>query len=379
LYDALPVVGTGQLPELGEHLPPEMLQNVRAYLATKQEVLPLVEKAAQIENCFYDVNLREGVSVLLPHLSELRQLARVLKLRSLEAAEDGQGAEAAHAASLIFRTGRGLRDEPILISLLVRIAIDSIAGDALTRVLSLTALPEEAITELDAALAAEEDLDHYARTMRTEAAFVVHAVGLLTSGGGSWDETASIIGQQGDSPVAMGLLAKFCRGMIKDGAVRCLEAISEVIQHSSQLPPHGALEQIGYVTAQLEHDLSNHCILLAPKYAFPETMVATLERPYQQHLRGIARLACARTALRIESYRNAEGQLPESLGALGADRLEGISPDPFSGDPVKYRKAEKGYLVYSVGLDGRDNGGHVDPDRQWSMDDGTDIVFRVVR
>lgn len=85
----------------------------------------------------------------------------------------------------------------------------------------------------------------------------------------------------------------------------------------------------------------------------------------------------ARTALAIDRYRLATGQLPEDLGSLVPDYLDQVPMDLFDGQPVRYRRAEPGYRVYSVGEDKQDNEGkdRSDVDRG----DPYDWPFIVVR
>ena len=45
------------------------------------------------------------------------------------------------------------------------------------------------------------------------------------------------------------------------------------------------------------------------------------------------------------------------LADLVPDYLSEVPQDPFSGKPLLYRRNAKGYVLYSVGLDGRDDGG----------------------
>ena len=58
--------------------------------------------------------------------------------------------------------------------------------------------------------------------------------------------------------------------------------------------------------------------------------------------------------------------------------MEAIPEDPFDGRPLRYKKLEKGYVVYSIGPDGVDDGGlekaPADPDA-----DPPDITFTVER
>jgi hypothetical protein len=88
----------------------------------------------------------------------------------------------------------------------------------------------------------------------------------------------------------------------------------------------------------------------------------------------IARLRCARVALAVERFRLKEGRLPDSLEQLKPAFLEAVPEDPFDGKPLRYKKLGKGYLVYSIGPDGADNGGVED-----KKEGRPDIVFKVER
>jgi len=82
-----------------------------------------------------------------------------------------------------------------------------------------------------------------------------------------------------------------------------------------------------------------------------------------------ATLRCCCASLAVERYRLANGALPDSLGDLVPKFLDAVPIDPFDGQPLRYRKLTKGYVVYSVGEDGKDDGG----------DEKKDITFTVER
>lgn len=64
--------------------------------------------------------------------------------------------------------------------------------------------------------------------------------------------------------------------------------------------------------------------------------------------------------LAIEAYRRATGELPESLSALAPRFLPAVPEDLMDpGQPIKYLRSDKGYIVYSVGSDGDDDNGVV--------------------
>jgi len=107
--------------------------------------------------------------------------------------------------------------------------------------------------------------------------------------------------------------------------------------------------------------------------------VPAIDRPYERLVTIVAILRTGRLALMVEDYRSQTGGLPPDPTTLDPAALESVGPDPFSGEPLGYRKLGKGYMVYSVGPDGQDNNGHDDPERPWAGEAGTDIVFRVLR
>jgi hypothetical protein len=86
----------------------------------------------------------------------------------------------------------------------------------------------------------------------------------------------------------------------------------------------------------------------------------------------------ALTALAIERFRLAhEGALPETLQQLVPTWLPKIPTDIFDGQPLRYRRLERGYVVYSVGPDRIDDGGKEKPKK--GPVKSFDVTFTVER
>jgi hypothetical protein len=67
-------------------------------------------------------------------------------------------------------------------------------------------------------------------------------------------------------------------------------------------------------------------------------------------------------AIALERCRLRRGQWPAALPELVPDFVSRVPFDPMSGQPLQYRlRTEGGYLLYSVGDDGRDDGGDPSP------------------
>jgi hypothetical protein len=80
-----------------------------------------------------------------------------------------------------------------------------------------------------------------------------------------------------------------------------------------------------------------------------------------------------RLAFALALYRAENGRYPAKLAALAPKYLAAVPSDLFSGKPLIYRPSEKGYLLYSVGPNGKDDGG------QGYADDppGDDLAVRM--
>jgi hypothetical protein len=64
------------------------------------------------------------------------------------------------------------------------------------------------------------------------------------------------------------------------------------------------------------------------------------------------------TALALREYRDDHGAYPATLSALVPVYLPVLPPDPFAvSGPLQYRLSGPGYALYSVGPDGKDDGG----------------------
>lgn len=75
-------------------------------------------------------------------------------------------------------------------------------------------------------------------------------------------------------------------------------------------------------------------------------------------------------------YKVAEGDFPESLDDLvSSGYLKGLPQDPYSDGPLIYRKAEDGFILYSVGANFKDDGGKRVKRYGWYAPKGGDIVF----
>jgi hypothetical protein len=80
-----------------------------------------------------------------------------------------------------------------------------------------------------------------------------------------------------------------------------------------------------------------------------------------------------RLAVALEAYHRANGEYPKGLSALVPKHIAAVPLDLFTGKSLIYKREGKGYILYSVGVNGEDDGGK-------GYDDdpaGDDLVIRM--
>jgi hypothetical protein len=97
------------------------------------------------------------------------------------------------------------------------------------------------------------------------------------------------------------------------------------------------------------------------------------ETCFEAEGRSQAREALEQVAFALAAYRADHHAFPASLNELPPKYLAHLPQDPFSAQPLHYQKQAAGFLLYSVGPNGVDDGGRTHD----SQPRGDDVVFRV--
>ena len=96
----------------------------------------------------------------------------------------------------------------------------------------------------------------------------------------------------------------------------------------------------------------------------------------QTFLRSHAVMRCAAAAVAAERYRLRHGRWPAGWDDLVRAGLLRAAPiDPYDGRPLRLKPVADGLIVYSIGVDGSDDGGNLS--RSSATPPGTDLGFRL--
>lgn len=298
------------------------------------------------------------IATLLTHLQDAREIAIFLRLNAVRQAQDGDADAALRTVRATINTARSLGDEPMIISLLVRVAIDAVAVSTLQRVVAQGEASDADLRDVQAALEQEAGEPLLTLAIRGERAFsdaVLRQTGnqevsLTKLAGGATGTSIPTLDRMG------GAAFKYSRAWTLRWLTRALEV--------SRRPAHEwfpELDELGRESVNLP--------LLA------RMLTPAVVKVAESVLRNQASFRCAAVAVAAERFRRANGRWPDCLDELvAAGLLREVPPDPYGGRPLRLARREGRLVIYSVGVDRQDNGGNIAKN---PSEKGADIGFRL--
>ncbi|MCK4284406.1 MAG: hypothetical protein KAX44_08825, partial [Candidatus Brocadiae bacterium] len=247
-----------------------------------------------------------------------------------ESADSKQSARSLLAG---LRLAPSLRDWPSVIGLLVSVATDAICLSALERCLEVC---EFSVDDLQAL---RRELDREDREFTP----VFALYGDRATGNCFFErELAGSSGQ----------VRRFIPGWPEALAFRYNERVGRVID-ICLLPVWQRLDRM----RALEGDTEPKGKIRRFLRVLDDAVVPRYTWLVRAKVRSHARLRAARAALAVEEWRLRHGTWPDSPEQLVPGLMEAFPEDAFSGGPIRYRKTANGVVLYSIGIDGEDNGG----------------------
>ncbi|MEM6551937.1 MAG: hypothetical protein AAF750_07395 [Planctomycetota bacterium] len=299
--------------------------------------------------------------VVLPQLGEARFLARSLRARSFQQLAAGNLDGAIKDLQSIQRLGRLIGAEPIVINRLVDVSIQALAFDVAEALLAWPGLTREHALAISDSIPEPLPFD-YARGVIMEGSRLValeHLIDLHAGVHPKWGPTdkalrLAIRSARFDINQALRRTTALYRDIVAIEPTSLVEAdrLTENInqQHGglAGLYPH-TFRQFGQ-----GRDLSEWAAdQVATWYAAGDA------NQFRTRLLANGSTARIRLAAALRLYRFDRGSYPQRLDALVPDYLAALPVDEYDGRPLTYKPGENGktYLLYSVGPNGKDDGG----------------------
>jgi len=308
-----------------------------------------------------DYGTERPSDMLLAYLSPLKQCSQVLELRAVAELEDNQTEKALADVKLMFRLIDSIRNDPILITHLVRYAMTSIAIQPIWEGLVMHKWSDAQIAELNLELRGLNFLSDYKMCMYGERngefreieslrrhrdykeidnIFKIEKVFL-------WDDDSPPI-----DPLPIYLMPG---GWYYQNEVAVAQYYKRWL-----FPVIDVDRQIALPEIVSDADRFHEFRKPKPWNVFATTLVPSVgasarKLAFGQNSVNMARVACA-----LERYHLSRREFPESLAPLAPEYIDKIPHDIIGGGPLHYHRTNDGkYLLWSVGWNETDDGGQI--------------------
>lgn len=108
---------------------PESFTRAAADVATREAAIDVLLEATTLPRCDFELAYEQGFALVLPHIGKMRGGARLLRIDARRLLMENKPQRAAGHIAAMLRMSRQLRDDGVLISSLVGMAISTIAMD----------------------------------------------------------------------------------------------------------------------------------------------------------------------------------------------------------------------------------------------------------
>ena len=295
----------------------------------------------------------------------VRKLIQFIAAQVITAAESGDAERAAAMTEQGFAFTRTVNYDGLFVTHMIRHACEGLMCAVAERALNRARFTDEQLRRISGALRSESTND-LRNCLRAEHCFAIWAFQSVRAGmpadvlfGGPvkqlwWERVWDRIKRR--------------RAAYRDADfLAYLQGIPLRLRLST-MPPREAMSEVEKWT----QEYARTAVSEVGQGIYPSAM----GRAMATHAETQARVAALAVALAIERARLAENNgVPPSLDVLVPQYLPAVPPDPFDARPLRFKKLPRGYVVYSVGRDGVDDGGVERPNMNASTNCDVTIII----
>jgi len=354
--EELPIAGDNEneIPPPGQPWPD--LAAVEEFLDQYADVLRQLHQAANAgDDARYPADFSQGINMRLDHVQSLRAAARMLALEAHARAHRGDAHGAAQSIHTMLMLADSLKQEPVIVSQLIRNALDGVAQEVLQQQLPTADFADEDLDRLQAHLRKVDYMDGLQRAFIGERVMGIQAMKNPGVGGPS--------GQ----PAFRG--PQF---FWNENLTFYVGYMSRVIA-ATKRPLPTALNAAERVADDLSRSAEGGSIFGGIGHALALQAIPAHKAVFEAAARSTASARAVDAVIAVERFRREHGRLPKGFEELVPKFLPQVPTDPYNGQPMRYAVKEGGYVIYSVGINGVDDGGHGNENLE------PDLVFPVQR
>ncbi len=334
-----------------------------AFLNRHAETLEILRQAAARPTCrFIRDYSRPSVDMLLPEIQFFRNAARILAVSARHQLSLGAIPAALRDVISIMNISRHASSEPILISGLVGLAIDSIAIDTLIDVLPFIDADNLALLKRDEIHNFLSTPPSLAKNIYGEEAFGLYVFSIFGTGGfDQWQlgQLASFIMDDLDVPDSIVQQDTFFNPALAAYRIFLFPQDLTAYQQTMHTYQRVAESSNSYAAKQttlkrIEDDFSSG----RPKGFVTALLTPAIGKAIENVEKARMRHTTALVAIAATEFRITHDSLPEKADVLVPKLLPFLAKDVFvDKSRLRYSVKNDGIAIYSVGPNGKDDGG----------------------
>ncbi len=347
---------------------PNEFPEVAAWLDASQKPLEAILDAARRPRYFSPLVPPEGstlLDALMPTEQKSRAAARLLMAHAMLELHRGDVERAFELTLACHRLARLVSEHPTLIGSLIAIALEAIATQGDAAIILDSSFTAEQATAFRQQIQALPSLRRMSDVFdRGERLVGLDSIVGMSQGRveGTKPSAARAL-QLGLDPNPMLRLQNEVYDEIKAAfslpdyadRIRTLDDLAQKLDKAAQWNRHRiakmSLAKLFGSKATFSQEIGHLLIALTT----PTFVQAAISEN-----RNVAQLLLTDIGYSLAIARGETGEFPESLEALVPDQIDAVPLDPFTDDPLKYLRTDGGFLLYSVGPNGIDDGGLMD-------------------
>jgi len=318
----------------GEPPTPEQINAIRAIVEKYPDLDAGLAAAAACEEyaslADYSVNHQQLAEDLInQRVDRIRTAARFVSWRMEVLTSDSEHDRALSLGTQLLRLARLYDNEPLLINYLVSVAVRGVAAQAIYDALAVGSVSPETYAALDRELLLHDDPRHLVLVMKTEQAYGVSAT-----------IDCELMPPTQVNPIWLKLVSWPMKSLFVD-SLGVYDEQFELAgrpwhEISFRFDPDGKMRTAGHG-------------------ALGELLGSSLGATYNANARNLATMRALRIFNALVRYRHDNGREASDLAELDLPREATL--DPFSGDPLKLKHTDDGWVIYTVMQNGTDDGG----------------------
>jgi hypothetical protein len=315
-------------------------------------------------------NTERPFNIVLIHLSALKRCSQVLELRAVAELENGQDEKALADVKLMLRLIDSTRNEPFLITHLVRNAMTSITMQPIWEGVIRHKWSDAQLSELNQGLGSLNFLSDYELCMDGERNGAVTEIESLRRHR-DYNEIKNIfvieenfLGFDASHSINPLIIYLMPEGWYYQNDVTVARFYKKWLSPMVDVNHQVAMPEIGNDAEKFYENWKPR-----PWNVFADTLVSIVgasarKLAFTQNSVNMARVACA-----LERYHLSHGEFPETLASLSPQLIDKIPHDIIGGQPLRYHRTDNGrFLLYSVGWNETDDGGQIGMRESGSVD-----------